>query len=294
MLAAQGARLLIAAMATPVGDDPEASTCRRRRDGQPAGGAGFGERCGPGGGGGGRLGPQRGGRYAAISSPVRRWPLMRMDNGRRDAGGRPREACSWSSWKSLAAPCRWLSRRRPSLYQPLVAEEKPSETFRGRGQKDWDAQGETHLEPAERPGVLLRRPVRGSRARTGRPRNRAVVVTTPSLPPLAGYRVVLLTRPCLAQLPAEEAGKLSRWVAGGGTLILDGYCGRNSESAGAIDGDRRPDAPRGVPAVLPGCLAGDACGSSPPTDDAVFAGLDPRPSEQGLGAGLAAGVGCRR
>ncbi len=133
-------------------------------------------------------------------------------------------------------PTERLHRRRPDAYEPIVrAAAAAHEPQVGLREEVWDLQGSIVWSRLRDLGFfsldLYDRAVRNWQRRS-----ETVVVTAPSLPPLAGYRVVVLTRPCLARLPIHEAQRLAEWVADHGTLILDGYCGRNAEVLGPLTG----------------------------------------------------------
>lgn len=124
--------------------------------------------------------------------------------------------------------------RRPDLYGPLT-EAPCDEDVPGTRQIDFDAQGEllwSRLRDHGFFGVDLY----DKRARRWTRRQEAVVVTAPGLPPLDGYRLVVLTRPCLARIRHDALKPLAAWVRRGGTLVLDGYCGRGHEALGRLVG----------------------------------------------------------
>lgn len=129
-----------------------------------------------------------------------------------------------------------LNRRRPVLYPALTAErEEP--VVPGRRPSDWDAQGEliwSRLKDLGYYGAALA----GSAATAEDAAHSAVVVTAAELPSLSNYRAILLTRPCLRSVSLPELADLPRWVEAGGVLVLDGYCGRNSELLGRLVGIR--------------------------------------------------------
>ena len=127
-----------------------------------------------------------------------------------------------------------VSLRRPDLYGPLT-EAPGDEDVPGTRQFDFDAQGEllwSRLRDHGMFGVDLY----GKRAGRWKRRQEAVVVTAPGLPPLDGYTLVVLTRPCLARIRRDALKPLAAWVRRGGTLVLDGYCGRNHEALGSLVG----------------------------------------------------------
>jgi predicted amidohydrolase len=126
--------------------------------------------------------------------------------------------------------CTRLARRRPQLYRALLQESVP-EADPGQRQQDWDGQGEllwSRLRDAGYFCVDLNK----------EQGNSVVVVTGSQLPPLKNYRAVVLTRPCLAAITSDELKSLSKWVDAGGVLIIDGYCGRNADVLGPLVGIR--------------------------------------------------------
>ena len=132
------------------------------------------------------------------------------------------------------SPSARLRARRPRSYGALV-RETPGEEIAGTRPRDWDAQGELIWSRLRDLGffcvdLYTRRTPRWKR------RNDAIVVTASSLPPLSGYRAIVLTRPCLARMRRQQALRLRAWVHAGGTLVLDGYCGRNADVLGPLVG----------------------------------------------------------
>ncbi len=128
--------------------------------------------------------------------------------------------------------------RRPDFYGPLT-EAPGEEEAPGTRQVDFDAQGEllwSRLRDHGFFGVDLY----DKRARRWTRRHEAVVVTAPGLPPLKGYDVVVLTRPCMARIRGDALKPLSAWVRRGGTLIIDGYCGRGHAVLGLLVGIAGP------------------------------------------------------
>jgi predicted amidohydrolase len=271
MLTVQGAKLLIAAMATPVTDEPSAITEWRNRTATLLAARAL----------------ENGVAVVGVE------PAGTVHNTKEDAdyhfagqtmvfdahgqlvGQTPTDNHETMLIAEVDVPnggCRWLNRRRPALYRPLVAEEQPPE-IPGSRQSDWDGQGELVWSRLRDLGFFCVDLYARHQA-DWKPGHQAVVVTTPTLPPLASYRTLLLTRPCLAQLPAEQAGKLSQWVTDGGTLILDGYCGRNQETLGPLTGVPGPIR-REV--YLPSYQDASrvTVRTQPAKDDAVFAGLEP-------------------
>ncbi len=236
-LAAQGARLLIAAMDPPLEDDPEIAA---RQRGQMA--ALLATRAVENGVALVAVEPAGSVRNASEESCYRFSGQVTAFNAHGQCVGETpgdgREHMLVVDLEVPDGPCKRLSRRRPSLYQPLVAEEEPHDVP-GTRPEDWDAQGEILWSRLRDLGLFCV-DLYTRQATDFKARNQAVVVTAGSLPPLAGYRAVLLTRPCLAHLPDQEAAKLPEWVAAGGTLILDGYCGRNRGVLGPLTGIDSP------------------------------------------------------
>jgi predicted amidohydrolase len=272
MLATQGARLLIAAMAIPSGGEPDAITrwrelmvrllaTRALENGVAVVAV---EAAGE------IRHPVEDACYRFVGQAMAFGPEGQLIA---ETPADSREKMLLADLEIPAGRCKWLDRRRPYLYQPLTAE-KGQVDVPGTREKDWNAQGELLWSRLRDLGFfeadLYKRQDRGWERR-----NRALVVAVPSLPPLEGYRAVVLTRPCLASLAPDEARKLSRWVTGGGTLVLDGYCGRHAETLGRLAGIggaiRREtylpsyqDASRVTARVQPA------------ENDAVFVGMDPR------------------
>lgn len=131
-----------------------------------------------------------------------------------------------------------IARRRPFVYQSLMETDRPKQVP-GTRQQDWDAQGEILWSRLRDLGFFCIDLYDGS-SKDWKRRHEAVIVTAPTLPPLKGYRVVVLTRPSLAGMPEGEAAKLAAWVKAGGRLVLDGYCGRNQRVLGPLVGIEGP------------------------------------------------------
>ncbi len=190
MLVAQGARLLIAVMATPLADKLEAVA--RRRSQMTALLAARALENGVA-----LVGVEPAGsiRNAAEGTCYRfSGQVIAFDADGQCVGETPGDGGEHILVVDLEVPedsCEWLSRRRPSLYQPLVAEEEPQEVP-GTRPTDWDAQGEILWSRLRDLGFFCVDLYAGKGA-DFKARNQALVVSTGSLPPLTGYRVVLLT-----------------------------------------------------------------------------------------------------
>src|SRR4029077_20811208 len=98
---------------------------------------------------------------------------------------------------------------------------------------DWDAQGEfirSRLRDSGFYGADLWSEESTPVLRT----NPCLVSVSAALPDLSAYQAVVLTRPCMRHLSAEQASKVARWVNSGGVLVIDGYCATQSDALCAL------------------------------------------------------------
>ena len=126
-----------------------------------------------------------------------------------------------------------LKLRRPELYNE-IAKALQRVDIPGTRKQDWDAQGELIWSRLRDMGFFCVDLYDASRPADKQ--SDAVVVTASSLPNLDAYKAVILTRPCLSTISAKDLKGLSDWVKAGGTVILDGYCGRNAEVLADLTG----------------------------------------------------------